>query len=293
MESFKEDHLHIKLWRVILTLAVINSVILLLKYLNLNTYVIIIGFRCHISFVLPFFLIFNSDFLPFIKRSFLNPDYKKASVFLVLMILPFLIEMGYLYFTHNIDLGDPDYFYEFGVSSVLDYPVYLIWNFPQIILLYLFLAGVSTISKYRFITVFLSIIFLFVSELIPVNHAPFPYSEMTILFACSVMFSVLINYYRNIYWFCISVFTLLWLPVLSFGTGSKAIVNLLFASQYKYWDGFFEVQKIYAPFALPVYFVLALIISLFFYLLKFKKGTAFPSQNEKTAQKIQTPNTSP
>jgi len=268
MESSKENHFHIKSWRVILTLAVVNIAIILLKYFNLNTYVIIIGFRCHISFILPFILIFNLDFLQFIKRSFLNPDYKKAFVFLILIILPFLMESGYLFFTNNIDLGDPDYFYEFGISSVADYPVYLLWNFPQTALLFFFLAAVSTVSKYRFLTVFFSVFFLFGSELIPINHSPLPFSELGILLACSVIFSVLINYYRNIYWFCISLFTMLWLPLLAFGTNSKEMVNILFASQYKYWEGFFELSKALAPYSLSAYFAGALIVIIILFVFR-------------------------
>jgi len=182
-----------------------------------------------------------------------------------LILLPFLALSGYLFFSHKIDLGDPDYFYEFGVSSVADYPVYLLWNFPQIAVLFLFLTSVSSVSKYKFTSVFLAIIFLFGSELIPIDHFPFSFTELGILFSSSVIFSVLINYYSNIYWFCISLFTMLWLPLLAFGTESKTMVNLLFASQYKYWDGFFEVTKDFTSYTLPAYFTAALIISLTLY----------------------------
>ncbi len=195
MESFKENYLSVKSWRVILALVAINIIIILLKSFNLNTYIILIGFRCHISFILPLILIFNKSFLTYIKKSFLNPQYKKTMVFLVLILLPFLVESGYLFFTHNIDLADPDYFYEFGVSSVADYPVYLIWNFPQIVLLFLFLTAVSSISKYKFITVFLSIIFLFGSELIPINQSPihlFRIGNIVILFCYIFYFNKLL-----------------------------------------------------------------------------------------------------
>lgn len=262
MESLKEYQLHLKFWRVILALVVVNILILLLKNFNLNTYIIIIGFRCHISLILPIVLIFSPDFLPFIKRNFLHPEYKKAFVFLTLILLPILIVLCYLFFTHNIDLGDPDYFYEFGVSSVADYPVYLLWNFPQIVLLFFFLTAVSTTSKYRFLTVFFTVIFLFGSELLLPVHSPFPYSDLGILISCSAIVSILINYYPNIYWFCISLFTMLWLPLLAFGSNSKTLVNILYASQYKYWDGFFDVSKIFAPYSVSAYFGFALIIGL-------------------------------
>jgi hypothetical protein len=213
------------------------------------------------SFVLPLIIVFNSNFLPYIKRSFLKPEWRKASLYLFLILLPLLIEASGLYILNKIDIGDPEYFYEFGISSIADYPVYLIWNFPQMILLFFFLASVSAKSRFRFITVAVVIFFLFAFELVSINKTIIPYWELGILASCSIIYSILINYCRNIYWFCISLFTLLWLAVLAFGSSSKTMINLLFATQYGNWEGFFEVVKDFIPFTLPLYFVIALIIS--------------------------------
>ena len=79
------------------------------------------------------------------------------------------MEAGGLFFLKRIEIGDPEYFYEFGISSIADYPIYLIWNFPQIILLYFFLVKVSFLSKFRFITVAVVIFFLFAFEFVSIN----------------------------------------------------------------------------------------------------------------------------
>jgi hypothetical protein len=175
--------------------------------------------------------------------------------------LPLLIEAGGLYILQKIDIGDPDYFYEFGISSIADYPIYLIWNFPQMILFFFFLVSVSSISKFKFFTVAAAIFLLFAFELVSINKTIIPFRDLGILISCCIIYSILINYYRNIYWFGVSLFTLLWLAILAFGSSSKTMINLLFASQYNNWEGFFEVMKDYIPFTLPVYFGIALIIS--------------------------------
>ena len=175
--------------------------------------------------------------------------------------MPLLIEAGGLYILHKIEIGDPDYFYEFGISSIADYPIYLIWNFPQMILLYFFLISVSFRSRFRFITVAIVIFLLFGFEFVPIDKILIHYWDLGILFSCSIIFSILINYYRNIYWFGLSLFTLLWFAILAFGSNSKTMINLLFASQYNNWEGFFEIVKDYTPFTLPVYFGIALTIS--------------------------------
>jgi hypothetical protein len=261
MDTIKENQLNIKIWRLILAILLVNASGLYLKYFNLSTYIILFGFRFHMSFVLPLIIVFNSNFLPYIKRSFLKPEWRKAPFYLFLILLPLLIETGGLYIIHKIDIGDPEYFYEFGISSIADYPVYLIWNLPQMILLFFFLASVSAKSRFRFITVAVVIFFLFAFELVSINNTIILYWELGILASCSIIYSILINYYRNIYWFGISLFTLLWFAVLAFGSTSKTMINLLFASQYDNWDGFFEIVKDYKPFTLPVYFGIALIIS--------------------------------
>jgi hypothetical protein len=261
MESNKENQLYIKIWKLILAIIIVNAAGLCLRYFSLSTYIIIIGFRFHISFVLPFIIVFRTDFLPYITKSFLLPEKKNSYIFLFLIILPLLIEAGGLYILQKIDIGDPDYFYEFGISSIADYPIYLIWNFPQMILFFFFLVSVSSISKFKFFTVAAAIFLLFAFELVSINKTIIPFRDLGILISCCIIYSILINYYRNIYCFGVSLFTLLWLAILAFGSSSKTMINLLFASQYNNWEGFFEVMKDYIPFTLPVYFGIALIIS--------------------------------
>ena len=126
--------------------------------------------------------------------------------------------------------------------------------------IFLFGIGFSQV-RFRFITVAVVIFFLFAFELVSINKTIILYWELGILASCSIIYSILINYCRNIYWFCISLFTLLWFAILAFGSSSKTIINLLFASQYDNWDGFFEIVKECRPFTLPVYFGIASIIS--------------------------------
>jgi hypothetical protein len=267
MDANKENHLNIKAWKLILAVLLVNVTGLILRYFNLSTYIIVIGFRFHLSFVLPFMVVFHSYYLPDIKRYFLKPEWKKVSFYLLLILLPLIIETAVLYIFQKIDLGDPEYFYEFGISSIADYPLYLIWNFPQMILLFFFLVTVSSNSRYQFITVALVIILLFAFELVPITKSIILYKELGILISCSIIFSIVINYYRNIYLFGISLFTLFWMAILLFGSNSKTMINLLFASQYDYWEGFGEVVKDYMPYTVPIYFGIALIFSCIYCLI--------------------------
>lgn len=273
METNRGNLPDIKIWKLILAIIIVNALGLYLSYSHLNTYIIILGFRFHLSFVLPFIMVYNSNFLSYIKRSFLKPEWQKISFYLFLILLPLLIEAGSLYIFQKLDLGDPEYFYEFGISSIADYPIYLIWNFPQMIFLFFFLVSVSFISRFRFITVAGVIFLLFAFELAFNDNIILLFWKIVVLTSCSIIFSILINYYRNIYWFGISLFTLFWLIILAFGSSSKTMINLIFASQYNNWDGFFEIGKNYIPIALPVYFGIALLITCVAYLFFTKHNT--------------------
>jgi hypothetical protein len=262
MESIKENQLNIKIWRLVLAIIIVNVLGFGLRYFGLNTFINILGFRFHISFVLPFFIVYNSNFIHYLKISFLKPECKNASFTLLIIILPMLIEAGGLFFLKKIDLGDPEYFYEFGISSIADYPIYLIWNFPQLLLLFIFLASVSLNSKFRFISAAMVVILLFVFEFIPLNNANIQYSDIGILISCSIICSFLIKHSKNIYRFGISLFTLFWIAILAFGSNSKIIINLLLASQYNNWEGFFEVDKQILPYTLLIYFGIALFVTI-------------------------------
>jgi hypothetical protein len=261
METNKENQLKIKIPRLILSIILVNIIGLCLRYFNLNTYLIIFGFRLHLSLVLPFIIVFNSSFFPYIKSSLLRPEWKRYSFPLILIIFPILTVLTGLFLLQKIELGDPEYFYEFGISSIADFPIYLLWNLPQLIFFFFFLSSVVTASKFRLFFVALVISFLFTFELIPINKSIIQPGELGILISCAIIFSILINYYRNIYWFGISLFALFWLAILAFGSNSKTIINILFASQYNNWEGFFEVAKQYSPFTLPAYFGIGLIVS--------------------------------
>jgi len=273
METNRGNLPDIKIWKLILAIIIVNALGLYLSWSHLNTYIIILGFRFHLSFVLPFIMVYNSNFLSYIKRSFLKPEWRKISFYLFLILLPLLIEAGSLYILQKLDLGDPEYFYEFGISSIADYPIYLIWNFPQMIFLFFFLVSVSFKSRFRFITVAGVIFLLFAFELAFTDNIILLFWRIGVLTSCSIIFSILINYYRNIYWFGISLFTLFWLVIMAFGSSSKTMINLIFASQYNNWDGFFEIGKNYIPIALPVYFGIALLITCVAYLFYRKHST--------------------
>ncbi len=257
----------IKFFPLAFAIIAVNAAGILLRYFKLDPYVVLVGFRLHISFIFPLLIIFRKDQLAFIKQVFADPHHKRTVLPLLWVLFPVMIVIGVLYYQHKIVIGDPEYFYEFGLSSVVDYPVYLLWNFPQLFCFFIFLALAAAASKKKFILVSLISFLTFAFELIPFNLKNVDYSGITSLMLISLSIGLLIKYFQNIYWFAIVIFSIFWLHFLAFGTRSEEIIHLLFASQYSGWGGFLEVQKWFIPYLLPaqmfITFILILISSLF------------------------------
>ena len=248
---------------ILFIIILVNALGYFLRYFEYNTYFILLGFRFHIALFLPLILILRKGQRIIFKQTFLEPRYKGKFLPLLWILIPLLVISVSPFLAEIIKEGDPEHFYEFGLSSLFDYPIYLLWNFPQVALFYLFLVSASS-GKKNIIIIMLSLIFfLFVFEFIPLKFNAEPvlnYSGLCALFLTAFICSILIKFFENIYWFSISVFTILWIYFLAFGTKSALIVNILFASRYKSWEGFLISDKEITPYLLLFYLMLIIIM---------------------------------
>jgi hypothetical protein len=254
----------------VLAIIIINAAGLLLRYFSIDTYIILIGFRFHLSAVLSLLFILRILHLSLIKDALLKPQYKKIFPYLIWIVLPSGILFALLYLTKNIELGNPEYFYEFGISSVIDYPIYLIWNAPQLFIVFLFLVIATEGLRFRFILILLISLFLFAFEFIPLEKEIINYFNIGNLLILSLITAIVISYFRNIYLFSFLIFSVLWLNLLAFGSSSEKMVNILFAAQYQNWEGFFEVGKELPKYLSSAHLTLLLIFVLVSALLRKK-----------------------
>ena len=80
-----------KLYSIIFAVAAVNIAGILLRYFNLDTYIILAGFRFHLSFVLPFLVIFWIAEPGFIKNLFTDPHHKRTVLPLLWILLPAIV----------------------------------------------------------------------------------------------------------------------------------------------------------------------------------------------------------
>ncbi len=250
---------------ILFSIILINAGGFLLRYFEYSTYFIFLGFRFHISLFLPLILILRNEQRFLIKQTFINPEYRGKFIPLIWIVIPFIVICILPFMTDLIKEGDPEYFYEFGLSSLFDFPIYLVWNFPQLVFFYLFLNLASSGRKNKFLFTLFITFFLFAFEFLPVKLTADPeldYSGLAALFLSAFISSILITLYENVYWYSVSIFTIFWAYFLAFGSKSPLIINILFAAKYRTWEGFLVTGKEIAPY-LILFYLLLVIIAIF------------------------------
>ncbi len=275
-QSLKESKLNntyfqLSAFRVILAILLTDAVGITSKYFGIDTYFIFLGFRFHLCAVLPFLILYNKNTFPVLIAALRKPYFKKKILPLFWIFFPLIILLLVLYFLKKIDTGDPDYFYEFGLSSIFDYPLYLIWNFPQLCLLFVTLISISGINKNHFLISILVFVFLFFWEIVPVDLKINPLTFIPFI-SMALIASFFVTILQNIYWFAITVFSSIWCIIILFGSSSSTLINLFFAREYDSWEGFLNTGKEFTAYIAPAYFLLLFLVILFYVILKGHKG---------------------
>lgn len=247
--------------RVVIAVLLANSAGFALKYFELDTFIILLGFRFHLSAVLPLLLVVKKTHLSIIKQSFVHPAFNRVGRVVLTFIFASILFLLALYLAKKAEVGDPEYFYEFGLSSVADFPIYLLWNSLQLGMLYLFFIILQQSFRYNFIIILIFSILLFAYEFIPTNKVVFNYESISALIFMCIISTIIIKFFNSIYLFVFIIFSTLWFSVLAFGSESSVFINLLLAANYFSWEGFFAVDKNFYRFITPIYY-LAVLLSL-------------------------------
>jgi hypothetical protein len=208
-----------------------------LQTAGLSPFIIILGFRFHVCLVIPG-LFFITDSVEAAFRAARYSWGRQVGLFILFLAIagiPFaFIPSGMATFQKN------DNFYELGVSSVIDLPLYFIWNLPQLIMLY-FVLKITTRLKASFVYVLFFMIVITVPAFIP-PETPLPI--WNIAGVCIVILIAAMLVYKSANWleFSLLLFLAVWSTILIFGTQSEMLVKLLLGKNYDSWDGFIEVR---------------------------------------------------
>jgi len=244
--------------RLFFSVLLINVIGLFLKYNGFNDYIIILGFRFQLSLTLPVVFFLRDDFLSEFKDIVLTSVKEHYSARAFVMTVPILLLGAALYYIGKIDLGDPEYFYEFGVSSIFDAPVYLLWNLPQILFFALIMKLASRYYTHSTFVIPFVTVFFFMYRFEPINKGEvFNYVYLAGYLFFAVSAGTMIVKFGNLFLSVFFIYFVPWLFFLCIGSGTKEVINLLFAARYNSWEGMLWIDDKIYPFISVIYFGVA------------------------------------
>jgi hypothetical protein len=227
-----------------------------LQVAGLSTFIIVLGFRFHICCVIPG-LFFISDS---VETAFRFAKYSWGRhiglffLFLAVSGIPFaLLPSGMTTFQKN------DNFFELGVSSVIDMPLYFIWNLPQLIMLY-YVLKVTTQLKGSFFYVLLFNIIITAPAFIPLEKTMPVWSMVSVGL---VIFTATMLVYKSANWieFTLFLFFVVWSAIVILGTQNEMLVKLFLGKNYGNWDGFIEVKGVPTEIVRTAYLFVMLLLT--------------------------------
>lgn len=243
-----------------LVILVTVGIQFILLFFELPVFLIVIGFRFHLALLIPIiFYILRNDFTP-LSDSLRDFSFKGLISGILVSLFSIVIVLGFLLLTKNIGYKEPDLFYELGLSSIADYPIYLIWNILEIYVFVSLIRKLFENNKFNYIYIFATMFFIIAPEHIKIQLDGFNYIS-TIEFCLSILIiSTLIYKLSSTDSIAILLFTIFWLGLLVFGTELPTLVRLFFGSNYSSWDGFFLLNKNYESYAFVTYLFIVSII---------------------------------
>ncbi|HMU42541.1 MAG TPA: hypothetical protein PKA80_04510 [Ignavibacteriaceae bacterium] len=232
----------------LILIILINAAGYLLRFFSYDTYFIFLGFRFHISILIFIFLLGDREFISFLKRLLVKPGSFNLFSMGFIILLPALIIGGSLLLMKEIRVAKPDNFYELGISSLIDYPIYLIWNFPNIAAIIAVIMFSVFVMKKKIISSAFIFFLIYISEFIPIDFEKIDYFPIISFVFFSLSIGLLLKRFQNLYFLSALIFTSIWLWILGFGCDNKLFINLFLAAQYKNWEGFFLAGKTVSEF---------------------------------------------
>jgi len=251
---------------IIAIILLVNAAGVIFRIYELDPYITLIGFRFHLSLTIPLLFLVNKEYRKRAGYLMKHPGQFKWSPFVVIILSAAALYAA-LYFTDLVKLSDPDYYYELGLSSIIDLPVYLIWNLPHILIFTLFISAVTADKKAGYLLAFLIFILLFTYRLIPLDKEKFDLTAALQLGSASILFSLFIYYIRNVYLSSSLSFLTIWLFLLLSGSNSEQMVSIFLGTYYSSWEGFLVPGKEWKDYIFFFYFGVQMILILAYILI--------------------------
>ena len=266
-----------KFFSLFLFIILYNALFYLCKTLDNEFQLYFLGFRLNL------FLLIN-----FLSLLILKPKWNELSPFLKhigklknwinVFLVPILIII--LLFVIALILGkikylNPKYFFEFGVTSLIDIPIYYTWTLPITFslacLMFLWIGRINFFSILKFSSLLTLAFFLF-------KYNPKQFNLFNNLHTYLLIFSyfifqyALFNKFKSVLLLSFSLFWVFYPFIILFGSNDSLLLHTFFARGYDKWEG---ILTIILPINYSTQYIMSIsliLIGLFFFILEKKNS---------------------
>lgn len=228
-----------------------NIVLLLQDLFNSELQIYLLGFRFNLFFLVNSVVIyFHHKRLIELKKYF--NQFGRLKAWFISFIIPVLISVLTLILIYTLGytfkFKRPEFLIEFGVSSLIDLPIYYIWNLP--LLLSSLIVITLILEDFKFLKVFgvsllLSLSFISAKPVFALNKFnPEYFSFLALVFAVLFYNLTVLKIYNSIWLSIFSVLISIYSFVLVFGSNNTFLIKTFFARMYSSWDGLFVFKNL-------------------------------------------------
>lgn len=263
---------------IVLLILFCNLIFFLQNLLKSELQFYFIGFRLNLFLIIFLILIyFNQNKLnlsiPYLK------NFGKIKNWFYVFVIPTLsaaITILIIDQLGTLKYKKPDFLYEFGLTSLIDIPIYYLWNLP--FLLSLLVLIIILIEKFTFLRALLFSFFLnfsFLSLLTEKFSNKIQIEEFSffiLTFAMIFYNQSVLRLFKSIWISIFSILISIYSYVLVFGSKSSFVIKTFFARTYSEWEGIFAIRKV-NPEIIDIIFASSIILfGIFFFIFEPRKN---------------------
>lgn len=266
-----------KVFSLILIILFYNSIFFLQNFFRSELQIYFLGFRLNLFLLLNCILIYKWR-----DKIFSIVDYLKnlgsARVWILVLLLPIIIISFTILISMqlgNLKYNKPDFLIEFGLSAILDIPLYYIWNLPLLmsaIILVIFLIEKFTLLKSLLFSFLFTISFFVAGIDIFIMKFRIQNFAFLLLVFSLIFYNInVLRFSRSIWVSILSILVSIYSYVLTFGSKNSFVIRTFFGRSYSEWEGVFTIRKINSGTLDSIFAGVTIFFAFFFFIFDKRK----------------------
>lgn len=265
---------------ILIILLISYNLIFFLQVLlksELNFY--LLGFRLNLFLLVNLIILyFNRDKLPNMIDYFKKIGKFKnwVTVFIIPILLTLITLLVLNFISVPLKYEKPQFLIEFGFSSILDLPIYYLWNLPfliSVLMIWILLYSESKLIRAFGVSLILSLTCIMANNNLISGDLDLKNLSFILLIFSMIFFNCSVLKFFQSFWLTVfSILISIYAYVLFFGSSNTFVIKTFFARMYSDWPGIFVIKKNYAEFIDFIFAGFMILFAVLFFIFDKKKS---------------------